>query len=82
MQNWSTEKLLVNIDELNREVENLNDQIKVLEEQRTDEEARVDICVDFLKSLLHPENLGWAVTQEVRDEVKQTLIKIGEYYGN
>jgi hypothetical protein len=28
---------------------------------------------DFLRSLLDPERLGWAVTQEVRDEARELL---------
>jgi hypothetical protein len=30
--------------------------------------------------LLHPEEFGWAVSQEVREKAKETLIKLGEYY--
>jgi hypothetical protein len=31
--------------------------------------------IAFLKSLLNPEEYGWAVTQEIRDEAKKLLEK-------
>ena len=77
---WSTEKLLINIEEQQKEIDNLKEELALRTEQLSDEEKRCSDCVRLLKSLLHPEEFGWAVSQEVREVVKQTLIKTGEYY--
>lgn len=77
---WSTAKLLANIEARSKEVSQLEEEIKILTEQRNDEEQRTEQCVKFLWTLLHPEEMGWAVSQEVREQVKQTLINIGEYH--
>ena len=77
---WSTHKLLVNIEERDKEIASLEEQISILTIQRDEEEERTKLAVKFLWSLLHPEEFGWAVSQEVRKEVKQTLIKLGEFY--
>ena len=80
MYPWSTEKLLSNIEARDKQIDCLNEQLSETAEQRDDETKRVDACVKFLKTLLNPEEFGWAVSQEVRSEVKKTLINIGEYY--
>jgi hypothetical protein len=77
---WSTHKLLVNIEERDKEIASLEEAVDILTTQRDDEEQRTSVAVKFLWSLLHPEEFGWAVSQEVRDVVKQTLINLGEYY--
>lgn len=38
-------------------------------------------CQKFLASLMHPEELGWSVTQEVREKARALLSKIGDYDG-
>lgn len=77
---WSTHKLLVNIEERDKQIDALEETVIILTTQRNDEEERTKLAVKFLWSLLHPEEFGWAVSQEVRKEVKQTLIKLGEFY--
>ncbi len=77
---WSTQKLLANIEERDKEIASLEEQISILTTQRNEEEQRTEVAVKFLRSLLHPEEFGWAVSQEVREVVKQTLINLGEYY--
>ena len=77
---WSTHKLLANIEERDKEIASLEEAVIILNTQRNDEEERTKVAVKFLRSLLHPEEFGWAVSQEVRKEVKQTLINLGEFY--
>ena len=77
---WSTHKLLVNIEERDKQIDSLEEAVIILTTQRNEEEERTKVAVKFLRSLLHPEEFGWAVSQEVRDVVKQTLINLGEYY--
>lgn len=77
---WSTHKLLANIEERDKEIDRLELELKEKDDQLDDADIRIKRCTKVLWSLLHPEELGWAVSQEVRKEVKQTLIKIGEYY--
>ncbi len=80
IENWSSAKVNVYLEEKDKEIDQLHEEIRILTEQRDDEEARVKIYVKFLWSLLHPEELGWAVSQEVRKLAKETLIKTGEFY--
>jgi hypothetical protein len=80
IENWSSAKVNVYLEEKDKEIDQLHEDVRILTEQRDDEEARVKVCVKFLRSLLHPEEFGWAVSQEVREVVKQTLINLGEYY--
>ena len=77
---WSTHSLLANIEDRDKKIDALEETVIILTTQRNDEEERTKLAVKFLWSLLHPEEFGWAVSQEVRKEVKQTLIKLGEYY--
>lgn len=48
---------------------------KLLEEL---EKAREKLAfhIEFLNRFLHPEDLGWAVTEEVRDQVRKTIKRI------
>ena len=80
MSEWSTSKLLANIEERDKSIDRLEEEVRILTEQRDDEEARVKVCVKFLRELLHPEYFGWAVTQEIREQARKTLINIGEFY--
>jgi hypothetical protein len=77
---WSMHSLLANIEDRDKQIDALEETVIILTTQRNDEEERTKLAVKFLWSLLHPEEFGWAVSQEVRKEVKQTLIKLGEYY--
>ena len=77
---WSMHSLLANIEERDKQIDALEETVIILTTQRNDEEERTKLAVKFLWSLLHPEEFGWAVSQEVRKEVKQTLIKLGEFY--
>ena len=80
IETWSAAKVNVYLEEKDKEIDRLNEDIRVLTEQRDDEEARVKACVRFLRELLHPEYFEWAVNQEVREQVGKTLINIGEFY--
>ncbi len=80
IENWSAAKVNVYLEEKDKEIDRLHEEIRTLTEQRDDEEARVKVCVKFLRELLHPEYFGWAVTQEIREQVRKTLINIGEFY--
>ena len=80
IENWSSAKVQVYLEEKDKEIESLEEAIVILIQQRNDEEKRTEQCVKFLWTLLHPEEMGWAVSQEVREQAKQTLINIGEYY--
>jgi len=80
IEHWSSAKVNVYLEEKDKEIDRLHEEIMILTEQRGDEEARVNACVRFLRELLHPEYFGWAVNQEVREQVRKTLITIGEFY--
>jgi hypothetical protein len=80
IENWSSAKVNVYLEEKDKEIDQLHEEIRTLTEQRDDEEARVKACVRFLRELLHPEYFGWAVNQEVREQARKTLITIGEFY--
>ena len=80
IENWSSAKVNVYLEEKDKEIDQLHEEIRTLTEQRDDEEARVKVCVKFLRELLHPEYFGWAVTQEIREQARKTLINIGEFY--
>ena len=77
---WSTHKLLVNIEERDKKIDSLEEAVIIMNTQRVEEEERTKIAVKFLQTLLHPEEFGWAVSQEVREKAKETLIKLGDYY--
>ena len=80
IENWSAAKVNVYLEEKDKEIDRLHEEIRTLTEQRDDEEARVKVCVKFLRELLHPEYFGWSVNQEVREQARKTLINIGEFY--
>jgi hypothetical protein len=80
IEHWSSAKVQVYLEEKDKEIESLEEAVVILTQQRNEEEKRTEQCVKFLRSLLHPEEFGWAVSQEVREVVKQTLINLGEYY--
>ena len=80
IENWSSAKVNVYLEEKDKEIDQLHEEIRTLTEQRDDEEARVKVCVKFLRELLHPEYFGWSVNQEVREQARKTLINIGEFY--
>jgi hypothetical protein len=77
---WSNAKMQSYIEDKHKEIDLLEEEVAILKQQRDDEEARVKVCVKFLRELLHPEYFGWAVTQEIREQVRKTLINIGEFY--
>lgn len=35
-----------------------------------------ELILAFLRKLLHPEDFGWAVSKEVREEAKYLLLKL------
>jgi len=72
--------LLANIEDRDKQIDALEETVIILTTQRNEEEERTKVAVEFLRTLLHPEDFGWAVSQEVREKVKETLIKLGEYY--
>ena len=82
IENWSSAKVQIYLEEKDKEIESLEEAVVILTQQRNEEEQRTEQCVKCLWTLLHPEEMGWAVSQEVREQAKQTLINIGEYYAS
>jgi len=76
IEHWSSAKVQVYLEEKDKEIESLEEAVVILTQQRNEEEKRTEQCVKFLLTLLHPEEMGWAVSQEVREQAKQTLINI------
>jgi len=71
IENWSSAKVNVYLEEKDKEIDRLHEEVRTLTEQRDDEEARVKVCVKFLRELLHPEYFGWSVNQEVREQARK-----------
>jgi hypothetical protein len=80
IEHWSSAKVQVYLEEKDKEIESLEEAVVILTQQRNEEEQRTEQCVKFLWTLLHPEEMGWAVSQEVREQARKTLITIGEFY--
>ncbi len=53
IENWSSAKVNVYLEEKDKEIDRLHEEVRTLTEQRDDEEARVKVCVKFLRELLH-----------------------------
>ncbi len=60
IETWSSSKVNAYLEDKDKEIDQLQDEIRTLTEQRDDEEARVKVCVKFLRELLHPEYFGWS----------------------
>ncbi len=76
IEHWSSAKVQVYLEEKDKEIESLEEAVVILTQQRNEEEQRTEQCVKFLWTLLHPEEMGWAVSQEVREQARKTLITI------
>jgi len=46
IENWSSAKVNVYLEEKDKEIDRLHEEVRTLTEQRDDEEARVKVCLD------------------------------------